>query len=265
VTFEFPRLGASMMAARKAAFSAQVRPGPFDHSWFAAQDLRVTAEDLHKARTTLVDSIVDRLATYPDGTGAGYCLLNGLAAQMPVEAVRELSVTLFTEVWSQYRFRCDRIAQDRDFYMVKTLSADGKIPVGLYGSPWSFKTPHADRNGVLFVHVYGPHVGFNGGEVLLIDALAYTQSHGFTFDEVMTWSDDPGDQKPVLRTRHVEAALEGYGRQFGQLTPDAILFVNNGPEGLLHGATELQIGDESTFSRTLHRVVVRERALASAV
>ena len=80
----------------------------------------------------------------------------------------------------------------------------------------------------------------------------------------MTWSDGSGPRKPVLRAEHVQQALDGYGRRFGQLSPDAILFVNNGPEGLLHGATDLHIVDEHRFSRPLHRVVVREGSEADA-
>lgn len=260
MTNMFPRPGTAMMAARKAAFEGRARPEPFDRARFAAQDVPVRADDCTgPGRATLIETIVDCLATYPDGAGAGYCLVNGLAALMPVETARDFSTALFAGVWDRYRARSDRISDERDFYHIETLTRDGAIPTELFGSRWSFKPPHADRNGVLFAHVYGPNVGFGGGDVLLIDALAYTKDLGLAFDDAMTWSDDPETQKPVLRPEHVESALASYGRRFGQLTPDSILFVNNGPEGLLHGATDLAVTDEGDFTRFLHRIVVRER------
>lgn len=257
---DFPRPGVLMMAARKAAFDGRARPEPFDHSSFAAQDVHITADDLSgPRRAALVEAIVERLATYPDGVGAGYCLVDGLAPVMPVEEARNFSTDLFAEVWALYRARNNRITEDRNFYDIETLTRDGAIPTELFGTRWSFKPPHADRNGVLFAHVYGPNSGFAGGHVLVIDALAYVKDMALTFDDAMTWSDDPEAQKPVLRPEHVEQALSSHGRLFGQMSPNSILFVNNGPEGLLHGATELAIADEQLFTRSLHRIVVRER------
>jgi hypothetical protein len=261
---EYPRPDSSMMAARVAAFSGPSRPEPFDHARFSAQDIRVTSRDCQDRPDPLIGSIVDCLATPPDGLGVGYCLVNGLAALMTVESARRFSSELCHAVWARYRARCTRIAAGRAFRHIETLTDDGRIPEQLYGSRWTFKPPHADRNGVLFAHVYGPHTGFSGGEILLVDALAFARDRGIGFDETMTWSDGSGPQKPVLRAEHFRAALDGYGRRFGQLSPDAILFVNNGPEGLLHGATDLLIRDENQFSRPLHRVVVREADEADA-
>lgn len=264
MTKEFPRPDSSMMAARVAAFSEPSRPEPFDHAYFSAQDIRVTSGDCRDRPDTLIDSIVDRLATPLDGTGAGYCLIEGLATLMTVESARRFSFELFNVVWARYRARCMRIADGRAFHQIETLTDDGRVSEELYGSRWTFKPPHADRNGVLFAHVYGPNAGFSGGEVLLVDALAFARDRGIGFEETITWSDGSGPRKPVLRAEHVQHALDGYGRRFGQLSPDAILFVNNGPEGLLHGATDLHIVDEHRFSRPLHRVVVREGDEADA-
>jgi hypothetical protein len=260
MTGDFPRPGTAMMATRKAAFDGRARPERFDLSRFFAQDVYITADDCRGVgRAALVATIVDRVATHPDGSGVGYCLVGGLAALMPVEAARKFSATLFADVWARYRTSSRRITDDREFYEIETLTRDGAIPTELFGARWSFKPPHADRNGVLFAHVYGPSTGFGGGDVLLIDALAYTKDLGLSFDQAMKWSDDPGSQKPVLRPEHVEPALSSHGRRFGQLSPDSILIVNNDPEGLLHGATELEIANEQLFTRYLHRIVVRER------
>lgn len=258
MTADFPRPNDPMMAARIAAFSAPTRRLPFDRVRFLGQDVTPSG-DGDCGFTQLVDGILDRVSTPPDGVGPGYCLVYGLSKVMAAESVRQFSVQLFEIVWDQFRSQSSRISDDRVFYLIETLTNDGQVDPHDYGSSWTFKPPHADRNGVLFAHVYGPNSGYRGGAVLLVDALSYAKESGLTFDEVMTLSKDSGPQKPVLRAEHVAPAVAGYGRSFGRLSPDAILFVNNGPEGLLHGATELEIRSERDFRRPLHRVVVRER------
>jgi hypothetical protein len=260
MTADFPRPGVAMMAARRAAFHGRARPRPFARKLFRSQVLEVTADDcVGRGRSRLVESIVDNLATHPDGDGIGYCLLSGGSELTAVEATRSLSAAIFAEVWARFRTRSGRFSESRDFFCSETVTYDGEIPTELFRSQWSFKAPHADRNGVLFAHVYGPTVGFDGGEVVLIDALAYAGALGLGFDDVFTWSDDPGAQKPVMLQEHVGPALAGFGRRLGKLGPDNILLVNNAPEGLLHGATELEIADVHEFTRVLHRCVVRER------
>ena len=67
--------------------------------------------------------------------------------------------------------------------------------------------------------------------MFLVDAIAYVRDSGLLFDEALTWSDEPLEQKPVLRSEHVDAAMRMYGRRFGRMNHDRILFFNNMPEG----------------------------------
>jgi hypothetical protein len=256
----FPAPGGAMMTAREAAFDGQARPAPFDRQLFRSQAVEVTADDLRKGhRDPLVDHIVASISIGPEGAGIGYCLLRGFASLLPIEATRAMSAELLGEVWAQFRARSTRIADSREFFTAESLTRDGEIPIELFGSRWTFKPPHADRNGVIFAHVYGPATGFEGGDVLLIDALAYAQSRKLGFDDVCVWSDDAGPQKPVLRADHVPRALADFGRRLSGLGPDEILFVNNAPEGIFHGATEIEPLRGADVSRVLHRCVARER------
>jgi len=256
----YPRPGEAMMTARKAAFDEPPRPKVFDRDRFHSQPIAVNANDLRgERRTGLVDRIIDSVSTGPEGAGIGYCLLRGFSALMPVEGTRAASIELLTQVWEGFRARSPRISQSRDFSITDTLTHDGAIPLELFGSRWSFKPPHADRNGVVFAHVYGPSAGFHGGDVVLIDALAYASSRDLSFEDVCSWSDDVGDKKPVLRAEHAALALAGFGRNLGKLGPDEVLFVNNGPDGIFHGASELFVLNESDFVRVLHRCVAKEQ------
>jgi len=256
----FPRPGKAMMEARKAAFESSSER-PFNRGLFASQTYSLRPEEeTGQARAALVETVVDYLSTYPDGSGIGYFLIEGVSRGRTVEQVRDFSFELCRETWTRFRSRNHRFSGARDFFCAQTLTEDGQIPLHLYGSKWSFKPPHADCNGILFAHVYGPTVGYEGGDVFLLDAISYVRESNLDFDEALTWSDETPDQKPVLREEHIAAAMLGYGRRFGQMDHDKILFVNNTPDGLFHGATELIIRDEMSFSRVLHRSVVRERA-----
>lgn len=258
MTVPYPRRGGSTMAARRAAFDD---PGPLPaRRGGEPTDVQITAADLAGAgRVALVRRIVERVATGPEGGGAGYCVVRGLAALMPVEGTRATSLELLRDVWDRFRTISPRIPLDRPYEILESLTHDGRIPPELFGSRWTRKPPHADGNSVLFAHVYGPSAGFDGGEVLVVDALAYARSRSLGFDAVCEWSDDPADKKPVLRVEHVAPAMAGFGRNLGRLGPDAILFVNNGPDGVFHGASELIIHDEPRFLRILHRCVAIER------
>jgi len=256
----FPAPGAEMMAARAAAFDPAIGPRGFDRELFQSLALPVAANDLRGGRrSSLVDRIVGHLARGPEGSGTGYCLLRGFRSFSSVQETRATSAALLRDVWGCFRSRSPRIPASRDFFTTETLTHDGAIPPELFGSRWSFKVPHADRNGVLFAHVYGPTAGFEGGAILVVDALAYAASLGLGFEDVCGWSADVGDKKPVLRPEHVRPALAGFGRSLGVLGTDEVLFINNSPEGVLHGASELLVRSETSFVRVLHRCVVRER------
>lgn len=255
----FPRPVRAMMEARKAAFRSSVKR-PFNHELFATQTYQLRqGDDSGADRASLIDAAVDHLAIHPDGSGIGYFLIEGASQGRTVEQVRRFSFDLFCEVWERFRLRSHRFAPERNFFCAQTLTEDGKIPEDMYGSRWSFKSPHADRNGILFAHVYGPTVGYEGGDVFLLDAIAYVRDSGFDFEDALTWSDEPVEQKPVLRKEHVSKAIDRYGRRLGRMDHDKILLVNNTPEGLFHGATEVMVKDGAGFSRVLHRSVVRER------
>jgi len=259
MTTPFPRPAQPMMTARKVAFESSLERR-FDRQLFATQTYHFRpGDEAGPTRAALIDLAVDHLATYPDGDGLGYFLVEGVSRGRTVEQVRDLSFALLGAIWERFRSRSRRFAPGRDFFCAQTLTEDGNIPIHLYGSRWSFKPPHADRNGILCAHVYGPAVGYEGGDVFLVDAIAYVRNSGLRFDEALTWSDEPLEQKPVLRPEHVDAAMRGYGRRFGRMDHDQILFFNNTPEGLFHGATELDVVDATGFSRVLHRSVVRER------
>ena len=255
----FPRPAQPMMMARKAAFEGSQKR-PFDRQLFATQAYRFRPSDnAAPARAGLIDLAVDHLTTYPDGRGIGYFLVEGVSRGRTIDDVRNLSFELLGAIWERFRSRSRRFTRGREFFCSQALTEDGKIPIGLYGSRWSFKPPHADRNGILCAHVYGPTAGYEGGDVFLLDAIAYVKNSGLRFEEALTWSDEPTEQKPVLRPEHVEAAMRGYGRRFGRMDHDKILFFKNTPEGLFHGATELHVCRAEEFLRMLHRSVVRER------
>ncbi|WP_328451989.1 hypothetical protein [Amycolatopsis sp. NBC_00438] len=256
----YPKPGKAMMAARRAAFDTPNRPQDFDHELFRSQEIFVASSDLHgERRSLLVNRIVDNLSTGPEGRGIGYCLLRGFSYFMSIEETRAASIVLLNAAWKRFRSRSPRISPSRDFRILESITHDGAIPTELFGSRWSFKPPHADCNSVLFAHVYGPTLGFDGGDVLLIDALAYAASRNLDFGDVCQWSSDAGDKKPVLRAAHVQPALDGYGRRLGRLGPDEMLFVNNGCDGVFHGASEVVVRDDNDFVRVLHRCVAMER------
>jgi hypothetical protein len=253
-----------MMVARQAAFESRPTERNFNRELFHTQTYRLRQQEQLDPPSALADLIADHLATPPYGEGIGYFLLEGASAGRTVEQVRELSYRLLGEVWERFRGRCVNLQGDngRTFDCAQTLTKDGSVPIELFGSRWSFKPPHADRNGVIFAHVYGPTRGFTNGEVLLVDALSYAFASSLTFDEVIAWSDEPREQKPVLRAAHVDAAVARYGRNLGVMDEDKILFVNNTPNGLFHGATEPDASDGVEFLRMYHRTVIRERSSA---
>lgn len=258
MTIAFPRPGAEMMTARKDALdSAREHARPAEAT--ASDTLRV-ADYPSPAAAQLVEDIVDRLdRTHFGRARPGYAVVSGLRAGRTLGEVRDLNERLFEAVWRIYLERSNVLPKDRDFRTATTLTADGSIPLDLFGSAWSYKAPHADRNAILFSHVYGPTQGFDGGDILIIDALSYLADNDLGFDDAFTWSDEPGEQKVVLREEHVVRALRDHGRNLGRLNSDCMLFVNNMPaSGILHGARPVRVTDQERFVREIHRCTARE-------
>lgn len=251
----FPSTLAEMQQARRDAFSGIA--GGHRGGWPSSR-IAVSERDFDgDRRTILVQQILRSIQTWPEGAGAGYCVVSGLSSFMDLDGVRREARELLTMVWKAFQAASPRIGSDRSFTLHESITDDGRIDPARFGSSWSFKTPHADRRGVLFSHVFGPISGFDGGDILIVDALSYASNCGLTFDDAMEWFSDANGEKPVLKTPVDSTDLAAYVDELGQLDEDSILFVNNSPEGVLHGATALALNG-SPFSRILHRVVVYE-------
>jgi hypothetical protein len=260
MTMTFPRPGAEMMAARREALdSAREHARPTE----AADNATIRVSNYPSpVGAQIVEDIADRLdRTHFGRTRPGYAVISGLRTGRTLGEVRALNERLFEAVWSTYFARSDVLPKDRDFRTATTLTTDGSIPLDLFGSAWSYKTPHADRNAILFSHVYGPAKGFEGGDILIVDALSYLADNDLDFDDAFTWSNEPGEQKVVLREEHVDRAVRDHGRNLGRLTSDCVLFVNNEPaSGILHGASPVRVTDQGRFVREIHRCTAREAA-----
>jgi hypothetical protein len=258
----FPRPGIEMMTARREALDAARE---------TASPMRVPTDDVLRVADyrspdapQLAEDIADRLDRARYGTARpGYALVSGLSAGRTLSDIRALNEQIFRAVWRIYFERSDVLPRSRDFRAATTLTADGSIPLALFGSAWSYKAPHADRNAILFSHVYGPARGFEGGDILIIDALSYLADKNLSFEDAFTWSEEADEQKVVLRKEHVECATREHGRNLGRLTADCLLFVDNTPgAGILHGASPVRVVDEDRFVREIHRCTVREDVAA---
>ncbi len=256
-------LTTDMMAERRSALDRMAElPGPAG-SLRPFAGIRVELHDHLPADRTaavtrdLVLAVSDRLVR--DDAGVGAVVVTGLSRTLDVERARAFNETLFREVWEDFRVRSGHGGAADGYRIKTTVTSDGAIPPELYGSRWSFKALHMDRDALLFSHVYGPAAGFTGGAVHLVDVRAYMRRHTLRFDDLFTWSDEPTEgSKPVLREGHHEAALGECGVDLGALGPDAVLFVNNLPSsGILHGVTPVAVTDQKNFIREFHRCSVR--------
>ncbi|WP_145788193.1 hypothetical protein [Kitasatospora atroaurantiaca] len=211
----------------------------------------------------LARAVSDLLIRDDDQIGPGAALVTGLLEFFELERARSFHQALFSAVWEVFRQRTVDGDPEKDFRLKTGTISDGAIPIELYGSSWSFKAFHIDRDALLFSHLYGPVVGFTGGELHLIDIRPYMGRHSLRFDDVFEWSDEPTDGcKPVLRSEHTQSALAEYGRTTGSMGPDQIVFVNNLPDtGVLHGATPVVVTDPESFIREYHRCSVKDLRL----
>jgi hypothetical protein len=204
-------------------------------------------------------AVAGRLLRHGEPPGPGAVTVCGLMRFFTLEEARSFHEALFGAVWSAFSLSAGLTA-DPDSIRFKTgVIADGAIPEELYGSSWSFKSLHIDRDALLFSHLYGPVDGFAGGELLLVDAVRYMRLHSLGFRDVFEWSQEPSaGSKPVLRPSHAEPALAECGVNIGSIGPDEILFVNNLPAaGILHGATPVTVTDPVAFRRDYHRCSVK--------
>jgi hypothetical protein len=255
---------AELMAARRAALDGMAelagRPGAWPSRLAEAVDLHrylpsggpVMPRDVPD---DLIRTITDRLIRGGLPGGPGAALVAGLASYFDLVTARAFHTALFGRVWEDFRVRSAEVDQTGCYRIKTTVTADGAIPLERYGSSWSFKRLHIDREVLLFSHLYGPVAGFTGGRVLLVDAWHYLRRHALRFDDAFEWSDEPTEgNKPVLRAEHGRAALADSGADLGALGPDAILFVNNAPgAGILHGVTPVVVTDPERFAREFHR------------
>ncbi|MDF9811458.1 hypothetical protein [Streptomyces sp. SPB162] len=215
------------------------------------------------APATLVQEVADRLVQAQGMPSQGAAVVVGLSQYFSLNDARMFHETLFRAVWGEVQHRCSHAEETGPVkqYRIKTnITSDGAIPPELYGSTWSFKQLHIDRDALFFSHLYGPASGFSGGELLLLDIRVYMLRHALRFSDVFTWSDEPTEgSKPVLRSEHQDAAMAESGINLGALGADDVLFVNNSPHaGILHGVMPVVIKEPDRFVREFHRCSVKE-------
>ncbi|WP_018348390.1 hypothetical protein [Longispora albida] len=258
--------GTDMMAVRRAALdslAALPLPAQAPFARFRV-DL---AEHLTQAEGVRVPASLARAVAallIRDGAdpGPGAAIVTGVAEYFDVENARVFHEELFRSVWEV--FRCEGLQRPAPAgFKVKTGTiSDGSIPLELYGSSWSFKQLHIDRDALLFSHLYGPVTGFGGGDLLLVDIRPYMAGRSLGFEDVFEWSDEATEgSKPVLRAEHHEAVCAEGGVVLPSVGPDQIVFVNNLPgAGILHGVTPVVVTDPGTFRREYHRCSAKELA-----
>ena len=261
----FPHPGLEMMRERRTQFErarslvgfVPVSQRPVVQRFHLPDAGEITGDEPPPA---LVRELAVTLSPRQTGSGSGCALVTGLASLGDLSTARRFSTVLLAAVWTEtLRQHPGRYPSDREFRVSDSLTSDGQIPPELYGSAWTLKPLHQDRDPVLFTHVYGPSEGYDGGEVLIVDAIAYLHDNLLSFGEAFTWTDGTGAQKPLLREAHHEAALATHGANLGRLGPDSVLLVNNSPAaGILHGARPVTVTDHGGFCRELHRAIVCE-------
>jgi hypothetical protein len=212
---------------------------------------------------SLTQAVVERLVRQGKQGGPGVAIVSGLTRFFDLEQGRDFHEALFRAAWTAFCRHACRSAEPSSFRVKTGMIADGAIPLEFYGSSWSFKRLHIDRDALLFSHLYGPIGGFSGGALLLVDIALYMRLRSLRFSDVFEWSQEPTEgSKPVLRSLHTEAALAQCGINIGSIGPDEILFVNNLPgAGILHGATPVVVTDPPAFRREYHRCSVKDLRL----
>lgn len=251
-----------MMLARRSALDESLNAEPPAPMRLALHEVEIDIDEHHPSREAdesvprrLVEEICKRLSRDGEGPGPGVAVVAGLAARFDVAQARGYHEKLFDAVWQEFRHRCADIDPNAGYKIKTGVIADGAVPLELYGSKWSFKQLHIDRDALLFSHLYGPVAGFTGGEVVVVDVRDYMARRKLRFDDVFEWSVEPTPgSKPVLQRAHHEAAMAESGTSLGAIDHDKVLFVNNSPSaGILHGAGHVEVTDQETFAREYHR------------
>lgn len=257
-----------MMALRQSALDrlayapARERP-PFTGMRIDVRDHDVTAGDTAFVPESLTRTLVSLLDRGNSETSPGAAVVTGLTRHFALEQARAFHAALFHAVWQAFRESVTAESEPDNFRVKARILSDGAIPLELYGSSWSFKNLHIDRDALLFSHLYGPAVGFKGGALLLVDIAPYMKRRSLRFNDAFQWSDEPSaGSKPVLRSYHCEAALAECGINLGALGPDEIVFVNNMPDaGILHGVTPVEVTHHRAFRREYHRCAAKDLRL----
>jgi hypothetical protein len=246
----------NMMTARRAAFD-RMADAARDPGLSIAESFVDAGTGSWESIEDLAARVADFLVVPPRGPGSGAAVVGGLRLS-DVEESRRYHCALFAAVWKL--FSATQCLSGSHAVKARVIS-DGRIPTELYGSQWSFKRLHVDRDALLFSHLYGPVSGFAGGDLLLAAARPYLRRHGYRFADVFEWSDEstPGS-KPVLRAEFVDELMREHGETVTAPDLDRIIFVNNTPEaGVLHGIRPLLDLDPATFMREYHRCSVSAR------
>jgi hypothetical protein len=256
-----------MMALRRSELNAAPGPAHGERAPFAGVRVDAAGHGLSASRPEAVPASLARVVAArldrAGGGGPGAAVVTGLSRVFALAAARTFHEALFRAVWPAFAGRTGVTGAPADYRVKTGVIADGAIPVERYGSTWSFKDLHIDRDAMLFSHLYGPVSGFTGGALLLVDIVPYMRRQALSFDDVFEWSDEAtAGSKPVLRARHYAGALAECGAEIGAPGPDEIVFINNTPgAGILHGVTPVSVTDPATFRREYHRCTVKDLRL----
>lgn len=191
----------------------------------------------------------------PQGAGAGVVVARLLGATL------EQCYAIQSEVFDRWLQSDGWLArQYGDVVCSDVTIKDGQVDEAAFGSNWSYKSMHIDADSLVFSHVYGPVIGFDGGEMYFADALAYMRDNNVSFDEMFDWSIEvtPGS-KPVVRAEHSEALMGQYGENCGVVGSDCMIFIDNcSNAGVVHGVSPLRNIDDR-FNRAYRRLSVKRR------
>lgn len=257
-----PTIMTPMMEARRAAIDSIASAPPPENGPWSLEDLTIDVQTFPQgARGGPGDELVGAIVGALTGGGSPrVALVTGLDRTREIGLAREFHRRLFDLVWLGFRSGCPDVTESAPHRTKESVIADGRIPLELHGTAWSFKQLHADRDVLLFSHLYGPVGGFTGGDIVLVDVARFVSRYRIPFDVLCEWSDEPSEgSKPVIRTTHEDNVRREVGITVPAPPPDQILFINNSPSaGVFHGVTPLAITDTDAYVRDYHRCAAKE-------